>query len=68
MNYWKPEEEPLKKGQEVTMFNSHLRPEIMLSLHNGLNTILIVGKGGGGEAVYTDESCLSSGQIIIINY
>ena len=67
MNYWKPEEEPLKKGQEVTMLSSHLRPEIMLSLHNGLNTILIMGNGGG-EAVYTDESCLSSGQIIIINY
>ena len=49
MNYWKPEEEPLKKGQEVTMFSSHLRPEIMLSLHNGLNTILIVGKGGEGR-------------------
>ena len=47
MNYWKPEEEPLKKGQEVTMLSSHLRPEIMLSLHNGLNTILIMGNGGG---------------------
>ena len=39
----------------------------MLILYNGLNSILIVGNGGEG-LVYTDESCLSSGQIIIINY